>query len=37
MKIKDVITEADLDFCYDIVIFTFIAMLMMAIVWKVVC
>lgn len=36
MKIKNTITEADLDFCYDILIFTVTAMLIMAIVWKVI-
>ena len=35
MKIKNTITEADLDRCYDILIATVSIMLIMSIVWKV--
>ena len=36
MKIKNTITEADLDRCYDLLIATVSIMLVMSIVWKVV-
>lgn len=35
MKIKNTITEADLDRCYDLLIATVSIMLIMSIVWKV--
>lgn len=35
MKIKNTITEADLDRCYDLLIATVSIMLVMSIVWKV--
>ena len=35
MKIKNTITEADLDRCYDLLIATVSIMLVMSIAWKV--
>lgn len=34
MKIKNTISESDLDACYDLLIVTVTIMLIMAIVWK---
>lgn len=34
MKIKNTISDSDLDACYDLLIATVIIMLIMAIVWK---
>lgn len=36
MKIKNTITEADLDACYDLLIATVIIMLVMAITWRII-
>lgn len=36
MKIKNTITESDLDVCYDLLIATVIIMLIMAVIWRII-